>query len=115
MHSPSMLMQLYALKGLYIFAKLLFQCSYVVHFVSCFCGLPYTIVSVTLSARGLAHSGTSKSNLFRRTNIGATGDPQNVIFEYELMKRHALVGLRNTKTTRLVKHTLQIRQNNSLF
>ena len=79
-HSPSTRMQLYALKGLYIFVKLLSQCLYVVHFVSCFCCPLYTIVSMTLSARGLAHSGTQKSNLFRRTNIGATGDPQNVIF-----------------------------------
>ena len=51
-------MQLYALKGLYIFAELFFQCLYVVHFLSCFCCLLYTIVSVTLSARGLAHSAT---------------------------------------------------------
>ena len=57
-HSPSTRMQLYALKGLYSFAELLFQCLYVVHFLSCFCCLLYTIVSMTLSARGLAHSGT---------------------------------------------------------
>ena len=54
-HSPSTRMQLYALKGLYIFAKLLFQCLYVMHFVSYLCCLPYTIVSATSSARGLAH------------------------------------------------------------
>ena len=35
-HSPSTRMQLYAPKGLYIFAELLFQCLYVVHFLSCF-------------------------------------------------------------------------------
>ena len=57
-HSPSTRMQLCALKGLYSFAELLFHCLYIVHFVSCFCCLPYTIVSTTLSARGLAHSGT---------------------------------------------------------
>ena len=57
-HSPSTRMQLYALKGLYIFVELLFQRLYVVHFLSCFCCLLYTIVSMTLSARGLAHSGT---------------------------------------------------------
>ena len=49
-HSPSTRMQLYALKGLYIFAELLSQCLYVVHFLSCFCCLLYTIVSVILSA-----------------------------------------------------------------
>ena len=54
-HSPSTRMQLYPLRGLYIFTELLFQCFYVAHFVSCFCCLPYTIVSATLSARGLAH------------------------------------------------------------
>ena len=85
-------MQLYALKGLYIFAELLSPCLYIVHFLSCFCCLLYTIVSVNLSARGIADLGTEKSNLFRRTNIGATGDPQNVIFENELPKRHARVG-----------------------
>ena len=52
----------------------------------------YTIVSMTLSARGLTHSGTEKSNLFRMTNIGATGDLQNVIFENELPNRHTPVG-----------------------
>ena len=40
-------MQLSALKGLYIFAELLFQRLYVVHFLSCFGCLLYTIVSVT--------------------------------------------------------------------
>ena len=38
-HSPSTRMHLYALKGLYIFAELLFQCLYVVCFLSCFCSL----------------------------------------------------------------------------
>ena len=38
-HSPSTRMQLYALKGFYIFAELLFQCLYVVRFLSCFCCL----------------------------------------------------------------------------
>ena len=85
-------MQLYVLKGLYIFAELLSPCLYVVHFLSCFCCLLCTIVSVTLSAPGLAHSGTQKSNLFRRTNIGASGDPHNVIFENELPNRQARVG-----------------------
>ena len=83
----------YALKGLYIFAELLLQCLYIVHFVSCFCCLPYTIVSTTLSARGLAHSQTEKTNLFCRTNMGAAGDPQNVILENELPNRHGPVGL----------------------
>ena len=57
-HSTSKRMQLFALKGFYIFAELLFQCSYAVHFLSYICCLTYTIASVTLSARGLAHSGT---------------------------------------------------------
>ena len=57
-HSPSTRMQLYALKGLYVFAELSFQRLYVVHFLSCFCCLLYTTFSMTLSARGLAHSGT---------------------------------------------------------
>ena len=85
-------MQLYALEGLYIFAELLSPCLYVVHFLSCFCCFLYTIVSLTLSVRGLAHSGTQRSKLFRRTDIDATGDPQNVIFEHELPNRHARVG-----------------------
>ena len=54
-HSPSTQIQLYALKGLYSLAELVFQCSHVVHFLSCFCCLLFTIVSTTLSARGLAH------------------------------------------------------------
>ena len=57
-HSPSTRMQLYALKGLYIFAELLFQCLYVVRILSCFCCLLYTIVSMNFSARGPAHPGT---------------------------------------------------------
>ena len=57
-HSSSTRMQLYASKGLYIFAELLLQCLYVVHFLSCFCCLLYTIISMILTARGLAHSGT---------------------------------------------------------
>ena len=35
-HLPSTRMHSYALKGLYIFADLVFQCFHVVHFVSCF-------------------------------------------------------------------------------
>ena len=54
-HSPSTRMHLYAVKGLYIFAELSFQCLHVVHFVSCFRCFLYTIVSTTLSARGLLH------------------------------------------------------------
>ena len=54
-HSPSTRMHLYALKSLYLFADLFFQCLHVVHFLSCFCCLLSTIVSTTLSARGLAH------------------------------------------------------------
>ena len=63
-HLSSTRMQLYALKGLYIFAEVFFQCLYIVHFVSCFCCLMYTIVSLTLTARGLAHSGTLKAICF---------------------------------------------------
>ena len=54
-HWPLTRMQIYALRGLYIFAELLFQCLYIVHSQSCFCCLLYTIVAATLSARGLAH------------------------------------------------------------
>ena len=52
-HSHPTRMQLYALKGLYIVAKLFFQCSHVVQFVLCFCGLTYTIFSTTLRTRAL--------------------------------------------------------------
>ena len=44
----------YGLRGLYIFAELLVQCLHVVLFVSWFRCLLYTIVSTTLSVRGLA-------------------------------------------------------------
>ena len=37
-HSPWTRMQLYALKGLYIFAELIFQCLHVVHSVACVAG-----------------------------------------------------------------------------
>ena len=32
-----------------------------------------------------------KKQFICRTNLGATGDPQNVILENELLRRHALV------------------------
>ena len=54
-HPPPTRMQLFPLKRLYMFAELLFQCLFVVHIVSCFCCLWYTILTATLSAQGLAH------------------------------------------------------------
>ena len=57
-------MHLYAFKGLYSFAELLLQCMHVSPFLFWICCHRYTIVSMTLSARGLAHSGAKKSISF---------------------------------------------------
>ena len=83
-------MHLYAPNDMYNFAQLLLQCMHVLPFLV-FCCFLSTIVSMTLSARGLAHSG-AKKNLFRRTNFVILGVMQNQIFEIELLKWQVLVG-----------------------
>ena len=65
-YSPSTRMHLYALKGMYSFAELSLQCMHVLPFLLCFCYLLSTIVSTTLSARGVAHSGAKKTIYFGR-------------------------------------------------
>ena len=62
-HPLSTPIYLYALRGLYSFAELLPQCLHVVHFVSCACYLQSAIVSTTLSAQGVAHSGAEKKSI----------------------------------------------------
>ena len=63
-HALSEQRHLYALKGMYNFAQLLIQCMHLFTFASCFCCLLFTIVSTTLSSRGLAHSGARKTIYF---------------------------------------------------
>ena len=64
---------------------------HVMTFLSSLCFLLSTIVSTTLIARRLVHSGKI-NNLFRTANLVTTGGTQNHFLKIELLKWDMLVG-----------------------